>query len=257
MEQQEKRDSGRTTQALDWPNRPTSQPVELSKIDEAIQASLESQSSSSSSLPTSLVEELASMESEGERPRGSELRPPTGSGRRDRRSSSLDELLSSSFVHQAPDGRRIVVSRGWPLRRKLSTSRLELTRRHRVVRRKQIHGSLLSARESSLNVHQKQHLLLDFLTRQTRELEGVKRGEERQAELRISLGNEKLIESALKLESSKPTEPDKSEPNDSPNLSRELRWQRSKSRPIIVHYELPDGTQVSAKGGQPFRLPLR
>lgn len=132
------------------------------------------------------------------------LEAPREPGPRSRRSSSLDDLLAGSYVHQAPDGTRIVVSRGWPApkrrvrggssRRRVpgghdgqSTNRLARSvspmrglglTRHRVLRRSQLDGtngaatrkgllssSLVSQRPSNLSTRQKQQLLLDFLTR--------------------------------------------------------------------------------------------
>lgn len=113
-----------------------------------------------------------------------------------RQNQSIDDLLAGSYVHQAPDGSRIVVSRGWPARgagraaksgsiqrqRGGSRSKLEvstgLLNKHRVRRRSELEltrkfgaanklcSSLVSAhRPGNLSSREKQRLLVEFLTR--------------------------------------------------------------------------------------------
>lgn len=212
---------------------------------------------STASLPASLVDELAAdsdqaePEAEAEAAHDSLLRPPSGVRARARRSSSLDELVSSGFVHLRSDGRRVLVSRGWPDGRRArargrgsgepaqGSLRLlsERAKRRRVVRR--------SETESALSGHQKQRLLLDFLTRSPPRL-----GQLAPERLHVTLGNEKLIESALRVAPSVGAPEVGGATRGQPSADADAeaaKWARRPSRPIVVHYQVASDAGLANK----------
>lgn len=235
-------------------------------VDESCQASSgQAPLSSSSSLSSSFIEELAGDEDQDNADSDNGqvyktksdlgLRPPARSWAM-RRTSSLDDLLSSSFVHRAPDGRRIVVSRGWPLgtkrafrfkddelatksNKKSCKQAYKRTIKHRVVRRSETAnpGSPLVALSSSsthhLSAEQKRKLLLDFLTQSA--------NSDKETNFNVILGNERLIESALKIKqhqqhylTTEPTEPNSKLNSDSGKIERV----KQNGKPIIVQYQV-------------------